>query len=807
MSNPFKVFRKNRKLMFAILTILAMVAFVILPAVLESFSMRQASKDPLVVTSTKYGDLTQSKIQNLRQQHECVVGILSGVASKLFGIEEQMLRPALEKMLGNSTDEALVNRWLLDKKATEIGIQVSDDNITEFLTNKNDAFVGFFMRDPEFARYLPYLMRNKSLGKLTPKDFKDIFARYQHVTQEAFYDMLRVELKGQEFQNMFGLSIFGTTPGQRWEYYCRTHQQAQIEAIPVKVDQFVASIQTPKDSELKEYFDKHKDRTSNPYSPEPGFRLPQKIDLEYFVANVDQFAAPDKVTDEEIQAYYEKDPKTYDEMNKKYLLNEAEKSGEQKEPAAKEGEKKETPETARPVDSEKPAESATPPAPADTEKKDGEKKEDAPAAPPVVDKPEEKPADKPEEKSSAVERSPFRFASLLADDTNKDNPEPSKEDAPKTETPAADAPKTEAPKTEAPTTETPATEIMPAHRDPNEAAAAETPAATDQAAPPRRQLTEEVRKEIRRRVAGDKIKAIFDKLQGQMKANAVEQKSYIAAKLRKDTNAKPPAKLDFESLAKQYGITAGNTGEKTFWEARELDIGKSALPNRQPVANAAFDIFSRRSEMSSYSPYISEDENNAYLFWKTKDTPEAAPNWDDPAVKKQVLEAWKLEQARVPALAEAKRLAEQVTKSKAKLKEVFAGEKDREVIAPPPFTWLVGGYNPLNPQYDLNINIKGIDIPGEEFMAKVFALTPQGVTTVMNEPKTIVYVVQLEKFDPADESLWKRFLEDDYSRYADAAKNDRQSAWIALMDELRKEAGLKWEPKAADTEKQDTSNE
>ena len=35
MASPFAVFRKNRKLMYAILTLLAMVSFVILPYILE----------------------------------------------------------------------------------------------------------------------------------------------------------------------------------------------------------------------------------------------------------------------------------------------------------------------------------------------------------------------------------------------------------------------------------------------------------------------------------------------------------------------------------------------------------------------------------------------------------------------------------------------------------------------------------------------------------------------------------------------------------------------------------------------------
>ncbi len=66
---------------------------------------------------------------------------------------------------------------------------------------------------------------------------------------------------------------------------------ATIEAVPVPVANYLSRIDEPGDEELKTFFEQYKDRYALPDSPEPGFREPQKIALQYFKANVDKFAS------------------------------------------------------------------------------------------------------------------------------------------------------------------------------------------------------------------------------------------------------------------------------------------------------------------------------------------------------------------------------------------------------------------------------------------------------------------------------------------------------------------------------------
>jgi hypothetical protein len=822
MSSPFKIFRKNKKVMFAGLTIMAMIAFVVIPAVLQNSGSWQGSQDPVVVTTTKYGNLTQRELSNLRYRHECVVGILSGIGGRVFGIDEQRLRPGVESMLGGVSEEQLVNRWLEGKKASEIGIQVSDKSVRELLANNNDSLVAFFMKNPNFARYLPVLMQGKGINKLAAKDINEVLGRFkqQHLTEDMFVQMVREELKVQEFESAFLGSIRGIPPGQRWDYYCRTHQRAQIECISVPVKPFAEAIKKPDDKVLQEYFKKYEDKVADPNLPEPGFRVPQKVEVEYFVADLKKFAAPENVSDDEIQTYYEKDAKRYDELNKKVLFNKTQDAADKKAAAEKESAKKDSAEKETPAEGQKPAEEAKPaadgtsPTQPEGEKKDAEKKD---GEPPAADKPAEnpatnpadKPADNAGEKTSSVGSSPYHMVSLSVDE-NKDNPDQPKPDAPKTETPKADAPAANgdalAKPADATPTEAKPSEAAPQTPAPNEPAGA----VTEQPATPRRQLTEEVRKEIRDRVAVDKVLAVFAKLETAMRENSMEWKRYDAAKLHGQTDVKEPSRLDFAGLAKQYGVESGGTGLKDLWEMRETEIGKSTrliveksqvVRVDRPFLYCVFDGPAKHAEIGTHSPVVSEGGDNFFLSWKVKDIKEAAPKWDDPAVQKQVFEAWRLEQARKPALEKAKGLADQAMKSKMPLAEAFAGAADIKVISPPVFSWMTAGLDPMNPQYRLNTDVSDVDLPGEEFMKTVFTLNEMGVGTALNMPKTVAYVIQVEKFEPTTDMLWKRFLEDEFPLYASAGMEDRDAAVTALFDELKKEAGLKWERKADQREK------
>ena len=163
---------------------------------------------------------------------------------------------------------------------------------------------------------------------------------------------------------------------------------------------------------------------------------------------------------------------------------------------------------------------------------------------------------------------------------------------------------------------------------------------------------------------------------------------------------------------------------------------------------------------------------NLYLFWKTEETKDRVPKFDDPGVREQVLQAWKLIRARPLGLKAAESLAAEARKAKKSLKQAFAGRPDLQVVMPPPFSWITFGNVPLGsaPNAARISEVSGVDYAGEEFMQTVFHLEPGQIGVALNAPQNVAYVIQLTDLSPSHDVLWKQFEVDDFSKYAPAAR-------------------------------------
>ena len=104
---------------------------------------------------------------------------------------------------------------------------------------------------------------------------------------------------------------FSVPPGQRWDYYLRLHREAQIEAVAVPVERATwAKCPTRRRSSSKQFFDEYKEVIPRPDSPDPGFHVPQKVDMQYLKAERARFLA--YVSDADVRAEYQKSKKRYD---------------------------------------------------------------------------------------------------------------------------------------------------------------------------------------------------------------------------------------------------------------------------------------------------------------------------------------------------------------------------------------------------------------------------------------------------------------------------------------------------------------
>jgi hypothetical protein len=656
--------------------------------------------------------------------------IVAKIYTQALGLNPEISLKVAERNFGAMSDEDVVNNWLKSKRAEEIGMVISDQTINGFL-------------------------QLITAGKLAASDISTII-RQQGLNDHQFFDIIRDELRALEITQLFKFSLEGVTPAERWEYFCQIRKQASVELIPVEVEQFLDQVNAPSEEELKALFEKDKDKLPNPSSPEPGFRIPHKIDVQYFKAEFVKFSDPATITDEEFQSTYEKNRAYFDQLEKeesKFLT--PEKKGEQEKEKTPEQEKKETTSAG-----EKPAEQAK------EQSSDKQKPADQPAVEqqkiPKEETKKEGTKKGDAQKSSALERTPFSLTAMTEE----------------AEKPAAEGAKVEKPAAEGSKAEKPAAD-QPAR-----------PEKAEKATPP---LSEKVKQRVRAQVAGEKMQKIFLELRQKMDENGKKWHKYQAEKIHK-INAPAPPSLDFEALAKQYGLTAGRTGLISNWEVRKFDIGSSvAMEGISPFSNAAF-----KPSLTAYKPEIAQDiEGNAYLYWKSDDAAESEPSLDDKNVRQEVLHAWKLRQARDLAHKHAESMAEEAAKSGATLKGAFPDLPPDKIISPPPFSMLTEGSvprgsSPAPPQLS---EVEGVPLVGQDFMWAVFNLDINQTGVAMNLPQTVVYVVQLIKYSPPQEVLWQIFLAEDFSKYAVVAASHVQRDQNAWLESLQTSSGLKWEMK------------
>lgn len=751
MASPIKWFRKYRKESLAVLTLLAMLSFVFVPMLLQLGERSPAGpRNELRVTTTKYGNLREEDVQQLVQQRGRLQGFFQRLLQEVRsnGGQGTAIQGFLQEMqAAGSPEDAAVENWLLEHRANDLGLKATNDTVVDFLKDVSD-------------------------GKTDGTVIQKILAQMQY-PQSMFLQALGRELLARQMRQMFAREISSTTPEERYDYFLRLNRAAKIEAIPVVVEKSVDKVNDPTDKELRTFFDKFKDEAYDPISPEPGFREPHRIDVQFFKADYEKFLDLKSVSDEEIKDYYETNKDRFREP-------------ELPPPAVPTKPETTKPEAAKPAEAAKPEASKPETPKAETPKPEAAKPE-APKAEPE----KAKPAEKEPGKTSAVERrSPFRLVAFAEE--KKPDEKKAEQPAPKAE---QSAPKTEQP---APKAETPAPKAEAAKPEAakEDASASKTPEAKKESPKkevkyrPLDKVRDEIRRELAVQKAQEKVEAVLARLQDRMIQYNRQWINYDAES-KKNKDATPPTELDFATLAKEAGVTTGRTGMVSALEAQPLDIGRSRVGNNVPFTTYAF------SKLPLFQPVRSNDlQGNSYLFWKIGETEEAVPDLAEPTVRERVLKAWKLIEARKYAKDEAERLVAKVQKGTS-LKEVAAVEKGTSIITPDPFTWMTYGTMPpvmammygRPPQIS---EVKGVEYAGMDFMRSVFHLQPGGAGVAWNHPQTVVYTVRLIEFTPLENTLWESFLKANPGTYLLASQPELRAMYLAWLKQVQTDAGFRW---------------
>ena len=179
------------------------------------------------------------------------------------------------------------------------------------------------------------------------------------MNQAVLIDVLRQQLLamrllqlGHQFDQWAGYS---STPGERWSYFKRVRQEATIEVAMLSPKDFTKEVKEPSNKELEEFFDKYKNVEASPDSPEPGFRVPRRVNVEYLEA--DEGMLIDQITDAEVSEEYNKDPSLYahekeDAEREEKQEKEAREKEDKEEAAAKAAAEKKSGSDAKKIESQ-----------------------------------------------------------------------------------------------------------------------------------------------------------------------------------------------------------------------------------------------------------------------------------------------------------------------------------------------------------------------------------------------------------------------------------------------------------------------
>ena len=184
-----------------------------------------------------------------------------------------------------------------------------------------------------------------------------------------------------------------------------------------------------------------------------------------------------------------------------------------------------------------------------------------------------------------------------------------------------------------------------------------------------------------------------------------------------------------------------------------------------------------------------------FLVRKVKDEPPHVPTLEQ--VRSEVIVAWKMAQARPLAEKAAGELASQIKAKGATLKD--SRVDGFRVVSIPPITRSQASFMPTSmfePSPVVETPIPDVSHAGEAFRDAYFGLQAGSVDVAPNQPRTVYYVMTLDRREPATFSALYAPNGDEYrykSMAREQASRQQDEQWMGW---LRQQAGLKpdWIP-------------
>lgn len=765
MSNPFAAFRKNQKTWMAGAVLLAILAFVVAPAIQQaSDAFRGGSADNAVVVSWNGGKMTVSDVQNYERKHGILVRFLRNLAEEVIAEGGQPQVPGFfynaqsNEILSLGVQAAETNAdicrtRILASYAEKLGITFTDDAIDEFIKSYCDRRVT--------SERLAQILHESSSGRLGAFDLRELLK-----------DELAAMVAGQVARS----GVYAQTPGKTYRDFRRINQTTTVEAFPVLTDDYLADVTgNPTDAEIQAIYDAGMTIPADPYAAQSGFMRRYHANFEYVEGNLQEWIAreKEKLTEEELRTEYDRRV----ELGQLQVAVETETEATSDDAGAETNATAERAGAEPESNSDSEANVTQPGVEAEVSGGVDELQLDTPAEQPTEESPDGEQAvpgsgDQSNQQDISASKSKVRYVSYIQDEASDSNTPP------------------------------------PVVQPPQLGAGSESaPASEQQAGPTMRTKTfEEARDEIAESLATGTASpalqaAMTEMTEKHMQPYYTANRQYNAIRDSDSKEAKeatPPKRPDIKKIAESLGLTYVETGmvdaqklvQDTFGQSSFSANGQS-ISVTQGMMRPSSDLF--RPITSHYFDQVAMQEGRIefqqFLFWKTEEKEAYIPELEE--VREEVVDAWKRDKAQTLAADAAAKLATKVTKGEDAWNAAISDSEKALLLQTDRFSWLTS--NPAN----RSVNITGVqelDTAGSEFMQNVFSAEAGSVVVAPNQPKTTYYVTRVIDFSPTEEELRTRFNNDSQKTGPLAiAQQEINDLIVDWYQSLEKDLGVEWQ--------------
>jgi hypothetical protein len=788
MSNPFATFRKNRNYWMAALVLLAILAFVVAPAIDQaSRAFRGSGSENAVAVRWNGGKMTVADLQNTAQKHGSLVRFLTALAREVIeaGGEPKVpgffYDPQSKQILGlgiqvGSDEETICRTRILADEAKRLGVEFDDQAIDDFLIAYCDS------RIP--TERLAKILYEASDGRLSNFEVREL---------------LKKELAAMVVQRTAMTAFYTHAPGETYQDFLKLNRTAKVDAFPVFVADYVSKVTgQPTESEIQAIYDAGITRIANPNSPEPGLVRPYQANIEYVEANMQEWTNRQKslLTEEQLRAEYDRQaalgqlqvPVTADDGTGESPGDSpaaSEAAPGDKQPAVEEGA------AGNASDAEQPADATEP----DT----------TPVAEPEPSSLE--PSEPEQPSADALELSP-PAENAAKEEAGNATPSPGDQSSRNDGRQHYVALLQE----EAASAGFPPPVVQPPQLDPDaQQTATQLPAAPAM----RTQTFEEAREGIADSLARDAaitsleaaMKNLYDNVMNPYFGAYQLYAAFRDAEIKDEEDAvEEPVKPNLKKLAEEAGLTYGQTGLTDGFRLSQTQVGRGNIRQDESgisgqVANAAMDpsvklfkpfrsnYFDQEALRSGQMPEFFQ-----YLVWKSEERQAYVPELAE--VREEIVDIWKRQQARTLAENAARELSKKIGSGEDPWAGALSTAEQALIVEPEPFTWIsrFGEYNMTSTVPKLEA--VG-DAVGNEFMQNVFATQSGQATVAPNQNRSIYYVVRLLEFAPEEDSLRQRFADDPVKAGANAITREQSDRMTRdWFESLYNELGVEWQTTA-----------